>query len=144
LFEQAARRKLRAAFFPLFTFLAASGRATFSATGGSCMRARGFTLVEILIVVGIVGLLAVLAIPSFMKSREKSQAKTCMNNLRQIYYAKEHFASQNSLNAGDPVTENDVAVFLNHGLPVCPAGGAYSVNPVGSDPSCTVAGHICP
>lgn len=108
------------------------------------MRSRGFTLVEIMIVVAVVGLLAVLSIPSFMKSREKSQAKTCMNSLRQIYYAKEHFASQNSLSAGDPVTESDVAVFLNHGLPVCPAGGAYAINPVGVDPTCTFSGHVCP
>lgn len=108
------------------------------------MRKQAFTLVEILIVVGIIGMLAAISIPSFVRARENSQAKTCMNNLRQIYYAKEHLASQNGLKLGDPVIENDIAAFLKNGIPSCPAGGIYSVNPVGTDPACTVAGHTCP
>ena len=52
------------------------------------MRRKGFTLVEIMIVVAIIGMLAAIAIPSFMKSRSEARKSTCVNNLRLIDHAK--------------------------------------------------------
>jgi len=53
---------------------------------------KGFTLVEIMIVVAIIGLLAAIAIPSFIKARTESQKNACINNLRQVESAKEQWA----------------------------------------------------
>jgi prepilin-type N-terminal cleavage/methylation domain-containing protein len=101
----------------------------------------GFTLVEIMIVVAIIGMLAAIAIPSLMKSRNTSREKACINNLRQIDGAKERWAMENNLETGDPSVDADVDAYMSRGRPVCPAGGTYTYQNVGTTPTCTVAGH---
>lgn len=58
---------------------------------------KGFTLVEIMIVVAIIGLLAAIAIPSFMRARLTSQKNACINNMRQIESAKDQYALENGM-----------------------------------------------
>ncbi len=72
----------------------------------------GFTLVEIMIVVAIIGLLAAIGIPSFMKARDKSLTNTKEANIKQIEGAIEQYALDNSLTNGQTVAWADLAQYL--------------------------------
>jgi len=102
---------------------------------------KGFTLVEIMIVVAIIGLLAAIAIPSFVRARSTSQKNACINNLRQIDGAKDQWAIENNKVDGDAVTSGDCTPYLKGGWPSCPASGTYAVTFVSDNPTCTVTGH---
>jgi Tfp pilus assembly protein PilE len=97
-------------------------------------------LVEIMIVVAIIGLLAAIAIPSFMKARTTSQQNACINNLRQIESGKEQWALAAQKAQGDAVVTTAVDSYMKNS-PACPAGGTYAYNNIGTDARCTITGH---
>jgi type IV pilus assembly protein PilA len=106
-------------------------------------RKQGFTLVEIMIVVMIIGLLAAIAIPGFQKAREAAQTNGCINNLRVIEGAMDTYALENNQATGYDVGMADLVgagSYIDE-TPTCPAGGTYDVPTVGIAPTCTITGH---
>ena len=102
----------------------------------------GFTLLEIMLVVAIIGLLAVIAIPAVIKARNKSQANVCISNLRQIDSAKEQWAMLTGKRNGSAVVVSEVDEFIKGGNgPSCPAGGTYDYTTIGTNPVCDKPGH---
>jgi len=110
---------------------------------------KGFTLVEIMIVVAIISLLAAIAIPNFVKARETSQQNACLSNLRQLDGAAQTWALENNKTSSDTYTLSILKPYLKldslGNLPVCPAKGTYSPGVVVSNPpTCTIPGHVLP
>jgi len=116
-------------------------------------RKGGFTLVEIMIVVAIIGLLAAIAIPNFIKARATSQMNACINNLRQIDSAKQQWALETHQNSTATPGSASITPYLGRGANgslnsvKCPAGGAaatftssYTINSTSVAPTCNIDG----
>jgi hypothetical protein len=80
-----------------------------------------------------------------LPSTEQAQAAACINNLRLIDGAKHQWALEKQKPAGALLTATDLTPYMrSNAVPVCPAGGVYTLNPVGLAPICNIPGHAVP
>jgi competence protein ComGC len=95
------------------------------------------------VAVPIVGLLAAIAIPNFVKARQASQRAACVANLKTIQGAKETWALEHKKLRSDTPAEADLFGPTRYiqAEPACPANGTYSINAVSQKPTCTIPGH---
>ena len=92
-----------------------------------------FTLVEIMIVVAIIGLLAALAIPGFVKARKQSQGRRILNDARQMDAAIDQWALENGKKDGDTVVTSSASTYLKTAWQTNDLlGNQYTINNVGT------------
>jgi prepilin-type N-terminal cleavage/methylation domain-containing protein len=112
---------------------------------------HGFTLTEIMIILGIFGIIIAIAAPTWFRQRELSRAVACQENLYKIHGAETQYALEFRLGQGAPVsypsdlvTPGGVAQGAGYlrAAPECPGQGVYSLNAVGETPVCSVGNSI--
>src|SRR3984893_10162072 len=105
---------------------------------------KGFTLVEIMIVVAIIALLAAIAVPGFLRARKRSQASRIINDLRLIDSACDQYAIETNKTSGAPVAISDWTNYLKKGTNLYVTGvdilgNSYGPQTVDSFPSVPAA-----
>ncbi len=105
---------------------------------------RGAGGTNLMITVAVIGLLAAIAIPSFVQAREAAQRNACINNLRQIDGAKDQAAVTHNYRQDAVIPEDHISASIPRGLTSlrCMGGGVYTVNPLGEDCECSVHGSL--
>ncbi len=107
-------------------------------------RFEGFTLLEIMIVIAIIGMITAIALPNFLKTRTHARRQICIENLSQIESAKQMWGLEQGKKEGDVPGQSDLvgSTLYIKKMPDCPAGGTYSFQAIGVNATCTFTDHV--
>jgi competence protein ComGC len=96
-----------------------------------------------LALIPVIGLMAAIAVPNFVKARTTAQMNACVSHLRQIDDAKQQWAMDKKKQSTDTPTAQELDAYLHRSFTTlkCPAGGVYTINAVGENPTCSIPGH---
>lgn len=108
----------------------------------------GFTMIEIMIVMGILGIILAIAGPTWMFQRERARLRVCQENLFKLSAAKEQWALDNKQTTGaapsmGDLCSSDGSLYIKappEGLE-CPSGGVYALGLIGAEPTCSIENH---
>lgn len=100
---------------------------------------KGFSLMEIMVIVAVLALLAAIAVPNFVNAKRKAETNFCVNNLSILDTAKKQWARDNKIPTGQLCRWDDIKPYIpeESSLSSCPAGGSYTIGPVGAKPVCS-------
>lgn len=101
----------------------------------------GFTVIEFMIVILVIGILLAIAAPQFVKAREASRFRTCASGLRALESAKSQWAIEQGKDENAMPNPADLAPFIKV-WPECPSGGNYTIGKVGDGSACSVPSHV--
>jgi hypothetical protein len=103
---------------------------------------------EIIVLVFLIGFFALMAIPPQNGARINIPANACINNMRQIDYAKQEWASEHNAKLGDVVTVDDIKPYIkldaSNNIPKCPSDGIYKIGKVGEPVTCSLGTTVTP
>ena len=98
------------------------------------------TLIEVMVVAGILGMLAAIAVVTVSRPRERAQLVTCLANLRQLENVKQQWAVEHQKGSGDTPTMGELRPYFRYEIG-CPVNGVYTLNVLSNKATCTIAGH---
>jgi prepilin-type N-terminal cleavage/methylation domain-containing protein len=105
------------------------------------MKNKGFTLAEIMVVMAVIGVLAAVAIPNYVRVRNTAQQNACIHNLKTVEDAKAMWALMEGHGSADTPSWGDLVTQYIKRTPSCPSGGTYTINRVSVKPECTETNH---
>jgi len=104
-------------------------------------RRQGFTLVEIMIVLAVIGLLLAIAVPAWVKTRSTARRQMCLEQISQIESAKQQWGVETGKKDGDVPTASELFGTDKYikVAPACPGGGTYDLQAIGRNATCSQA-----